>query len=240
MLRVPGEGYAPPLVLVHGLGLSARVFEPHMPALARESRLILAPDLPGFGRSDGPSMGMGVDDVAQWLIELHAALALPPAVWIGHSVAAQAVVRLAAISPPAAAALVLATPTGDRGALRWLFQLAGLIRTAPREPGWLVGEVIRHYLTTLPTRTAGTWLRSRRHDPFDDAPAIECPALIAVGGADPVVPLAFARRLRDALPDARLEILAGAAHGAALSHAAEFTRIVSEFLECLRSSTRGG
>lgn len=237
VLHTAGDGAAAPIVLVHGLGLSANVFLPHMPALAKEAASVVAPDLPGFGRSRGPLTGMSVRGVAEWLCELHTELALPPAVWIGHSVAAQAIVRLAAAAPERAAALVLATPTGERDVLGWIRQLAGLARTAFREPAWLVGDVVRHYLRTLPSRTVGTWLRARWHDPVADAAGIRCPTLIVLGAEDPVVPLAFARRLREALPDADLKTVSGAAHGAALSHPAELVAEVRAFLSATRFAT---
>lgn len=229
VLRVDGQG-ATPIVLVHGLGLSADVWRPHMRPLSSLASVVLAPDLPGFGRSPGPPFGMGPGAVAGWLLALRDTLDLAPAAWVGHSVASQAVVRLAATSPQHTAALVLASPTGATGPLRWLAQLGGIVRTAPREPGWLVRSVAAHYLTTLPTRIIGTWVESRRHDPIDDAALVRCPTLILLGSEDPVVPLDFVRRLHDAFPDAELHRVPGAAHGAALSHPSEFVARVSRFL----------
>lgn len=218
-----------PVILVHGLGLSADVWRPHMRILAAAGQSVYAPDLPGCGRSAGRMLGMSVPDGARWLVQLRAALVLPPAVWVGHSVAAQTAVHLAARWPDAVAGLVLASPTGERGALRWLAQLAGLARTAWREPAWLVRDVLRHYLTTNPSRTIGTWLRSRSHDPLDDASRVRSPALVFVGRNDPVVPLAFARRLCAALPQGRLLELDEAAHGAALSASAAFSAALLDF-----------
>lgn len=237
VLRVVGQGAAP-VVLVHGLGLSADVWRPHMRPLSTLASVVVAPDLPGFGRSPGPLLGMGPGAVADWLLALRDTLDLAPPAWIGHSVASQAVVRLAATSPQHAAAIVLASPTGDTGPLRWLSQLGGIVRTAPREPAWLVRSVAAHYLTNLPTRTIGTWLAARRHDPIDDAPAVRCPTLILLGSDDPVVPVDFVRRLRDAIPGAELHRVPGAAHGAALSHRSAFVERVSLFLRPITHSDR--
>jgi 2-hydroxy-6-oxonona-2,4-dienedioate hydrolase len=49
---VPAE--RPPVVLVHGYGMSSRYMAPLAEALACDFQ-VYAPDLPGFGRSDGPS-----------------------------------------------------------------------------------------------------------------------------------------------------------------------------------------
>src|SRR5215217_647908 len=49
----PGEQRAP-VVLVHGLGLSSRYLAPLGRRLAALGHRVLAPDLPGFGRSPKP------------------------------------------------------------------------------------------------------------------------------------------------------------------------------------------
>ena len=73
------------VILLHGLGESALCFE----ALLREPRLaawrLVAPDLPGYGKSAWPEQPIDfaetVDRLEAWMM----ALALPPAVIVGHS-----------------------------------------------------------------------------------------------------------------------------------------------------------
>src|SRR4051794_3729943 len=50
MLEHTRTGSGPPFVLLHGIGLDRRVWDPVVPLLARESEVI-AVDLPGFGAS---------------------------------------------------------------------------------------------------------------------------------------------------------------------------------------------
>ena len=52
--REAGQKDAPPLLLLHGFPSSSRMYEPLMPFLAPEFRVI-APDYPGFGNSEAPS-----------------------------------------------------------------------------------------------------------------------------------------------------------------------------------------
>ncbi|MGH8306601.1 MAG: alpha/beta fold hydrolase, partial [Steroidobacteraceae bacterium] len=54
--REAGPPDAPVLLLLHGYPSSSRMFEPLLPRLAGELRLI-APDYPGFGLSDAPDPG---------------------------------------------------------------------------------------------------------------------------------------------------------------------------------------
>src|SRR4028119_988264 len=60
----------PPVVLVHGLVVSGRYMVPLLEELAR-SPTVYAPDLPGFGRSEGPARALDVaglaDALATWM-----------------------------------------------------------------------------------------------------------------------------------------------------------------------------
>jgi pimeloyl-ACP methyl ester carboxylesterase len=84
-----GSQDAPPALLVHGLGDEADTWRHLIPALAARRR-ILAPDLPGFGRSSQPDGPFSVPFFAEVLLEALDVL-LPAgsrAVWIGHSLGA--------------------------------------------------------------------------------------------------------------------------------------------------------
>src|SRR5690554_522591 len=57
------------VVLIHGIGVSARYFGPLVRELARTHR-VLAPDLPGFGRSPRPREVLSIEDHAAVLAVL--------------------------------------------------------------------------------------------------------------------------------------------------------------------------
>lgn len=239
--RVLEAGSGPTVVLVHGLGLGADVWSVHMDHLAAHGYHAIAPDLPGFGRSTGPFSGWSVQDAADWLAALARRIAVRDPVWVGHSVSAQYVLRVAADYPDLAHGVVAAAPTGEPGRLRWLAQLVGLARTARREPASLVLDVLGHYATTPPPRTIGTWAGARRSDPLQDAARVRCPVRVVVGGRDPVVHGAFARSLAEATPDAEFVVIPDSAHGVALAPAPPFLDVLDRFLASLRSpATRRG
>ena len=104
-------GDGPPLVLLHGLGDTARDWHWVMPALARRSRVI-APDFPGFGDSDRPraaySPGFFGTFVAGFLDALH----IPSAVVAGNSLGGLAALRFALADPARVPALVLVDGAG--------------------------------------------------------------------------------------------------------------------------------
>ena len=229
--RVLSAGHGPAVVFVHGLGLGADFWRYHLERIADAGYHAIAPDMPGFGESKGPAFAFTVEHAAEWLHALAAALGIQRATWVGHSVSSQYVLRLAVTHPDRVAGLVLAAPTGEPGALRWLAQLIGLARTSVRERPRFVGHVLASYFTTPPTRVVGAWLGARRHHALDDAPAVAQPMRIVLGGRDPVVPRPFAERLASLAARGELVVVAGSAHGVALAPAEPFCRVLVEFLD---------
>lgn len=227
-VRLLERGAGPPVVLVHGLGLSAGVWEPHLTRLADAGYRGLAPDLPGFGKSAGPPLGMSISAAADWLLRLADTLALRRAAWVGHSVGTQQVIRLAASAPERVAALVLAAPTGRTG-WRAARQPFGLAATAFQEPPALVAGVLKRYLLN-PMATLSTWTRATRHDTLLDAPHVSSTTLLVLGESDAVVPDRFVERLERSLPDVETRRIEGASHAVALDPVDEFMDAVLGFL----------
>lgn len=150
-VRYREAGRGPVVVLVHGLGMSADYWFRNGPALAAAGFRVLAPDLPGFGQTSRLATGLSVPQQAEALLDWARAMRLPPAVYVGHSLACQSVLEMAARSPETVRALVLAAPTGSGGGVRRaLRQLAGLLVDATREPLSLFPVVLRDYLRAGP------------------------------------------------------------------------------------------
>lgn len=74
----------PTVILVHGLGGFAASWTPALRALAPHARL-LAPDLPGFGRSAKPRLRYGLELFTAALEGFAGALGLGPVSVVGHS-----------------------------------------------------------------------------------------------------------------------------------------------------------
>lgn len=77
-----GEG--PPIVLVHGITSSARTWREVMPGLAKK-HTVIAPDLPGHGRSDKPRGDYSLGNYASGVRDLLAVLDIGRATVVGHS-----------------------------------------------------------------------------------------------------------------------------------------------------------
>ncbi len=67
-------------------------------------------------------------------------------------------------------------------------------------------------------------------DQPDRVAAIQVPTLVLVGDQDTVTPPALSQQLSDAIPGARLHILAGAGHLANIERPADFNRLLEELI----------
>jgi pimeloyl-ACP methyl ester carboxylesterase len=95
------------VVFIHGAGMDHTVWV--MPArhFARHGFNVVAPDLPGHGRSAGPPLE-SVDAMADWIVELMAELGMTEAIIVGHSMGSLiGLLNLAARHPDRAFRLAL-------------------------------------------------------------------------------------------------------------------------------------
>ncbi len=229
-MRFHQAGEGPPIVLVHGLGVSADYWYRNGPPLAAAGFRVLAPDLPGFGRTEGPPGGLPVRSQAAALLAWARALELGPAVYVGHSLSCQTALELAVAAPEAARGLVLASPTGAPHGHRLLRQGWGFLLDVPREDPRLVPVVAQAYLRAGPLRVFRTWRQGAEHDPLPLLPCVKVPARVVVGVRDPVVSPDFAETLARGLPgEGRVVWIEGAAHAVHFSGADAFNRAILEF-----------
>src|SRR5262249_59399618 len=86
---------APSVLFLHGAGMDHTIW--HFPAryFAHRGRAVVAPDLPGHGRSDGPAL-TGIDALARWVDGLIAELDLESVSLVGHSMGAAVALAVAA------------------------------------------------------------------------------------------------------------------------------------------------
>jgi pimeloyl-ACP methyl ester carboxylesterase len=84
---VYGEaGDGPAVVFLHGWGLSARSYAQALPLIAAGGARVIAPALPGFGRSDALPGEYTFEKLANWVDDLLDHLGVEePAAFVGHS-----------------------------------------------------------------------------------------------------------------------------------------------------------
>jgi pimeloyl-ACP methyl ester carboxylesterase len=216
------------VVLVHGLGVSSRYFVP----LARrlEARnAVLAPDLPGHGRSATPPRALDIPPLADALGEWLDVAGMPAATLVGNSLGCQIAVDLAVRAPARVLRLVLVGPSMDPGAPSLARQAVRLGQDALREPIGLVLSATRDYLRMGPRRVLAT-ARFGLADPLvGKLDRVGQPALVLRGGRDPIVSQGWAEEVARRLPGGRLVVLPRAPHAAHWDEPGAVARLVEEF-----------
>ena len=222
----PADSQRPPVVLVHGLGVSSAYFVRLGAALAATHR-VYAPDLPGFGDSQKPPRGLGLPELAAVLGTWLGVMGLERPVLLGNSAGCQIITLLAAREPGCAAGLVLVGPSVDRKRRRVWQQGWRLLADALIEPPDLLAIVMRDYLRAAMRST----LRAAQDilpDPIEDRlPQLHLPAAVVRGSRDPLVPQRWAEELTARLPQGRLVVIPAAGHGVHYTHAGPVAAVVT-------------
>jgi pimeloyl-ACP methyl ester carboxylesterase len=112
LLAIEDSGQGDPLVLVHGLATTRRIWDLVAPALGLTRRVVTL-DVPGFGESAPAGPGFELDAVAQRIARGLAARGVTaPFDLVGHSLGAGIALSLAAARPRSVRRLVLVAPAG--------------------------------------------------------------------------------------------------------------------------------
>lgn len=106
-----GDGEKAPILLIHGLGGSWRVWLENIVRVGRDRRVI-ALDLPGFGDSPHRPDLLRFDSYAAVVRDFCRSLELPPVVAVGNSFGGWICAEVARTSPELVAALVLVDAAG--------------------------------------------------------------------------------------------------------------------------------
>lgn len=97
-LFVREAGSGSPVVLVHGWPQHSGIWDGVTDRVAPHHR-VLAPDLPGFGRSPAPAEGFGTGAFARELLDLLDERAIDRATFVGHDWGGNTVLRIAELAP---------------------------------------------------------------------------------------------------------------------------------------------
>lgn len=239
----------PTLVFIHGAQHDHFVWKTLVTRLARDGLNVLAPDLPGHGRSGGPPLP-DIEALANWLVALFAKLGsdgTAPITLIGHSmgsmIALEAAARLpgrvrhlvmvgTALPMPVAPALLDAARDDEPRAM-------ALINRWSHSPRAWRGAVGGHglWLPAINLRIMERQPPGVLHNDLaacsaylngpQTADRLNCPLTLVAGTADRMTSVKAARQLAARLPRARLFELTGVGHALLAEAPAALGAIIS-------------
>lgn len=226
----------PPVVLVHGIGMSHRYFRRLHKRLASD-RTVVSVDLPGHGGLPKPGMDAGVLAISAGLADVLAELDLAPAVIFGHSMGAQWVVELAVRRPDLVAGVVIVGPVSDER-FRTLPQQAVALTIDSMCEAPATNAIVMTDYVRCGVRWYATQARHMVGYAIEDRVALlSRPLLVLRGGIDPIAGTEWCRRLRDAAADGRMAVVPGRAHVVQHSAPSAVAAVVRAFSSALPTTT---
>lgn len=221
----------PAVVFIHGAGFDHSVWALQTRWFAHHGFSVLAPDLPGHGRTGGEPLPT-IGDMADWIAALIAAAGATTAELIGHSMGSLIALETAARHPARVSALRLigtaATMTVGPDLLKAaesnstdaidMVTIWGLGPTAEiggnLAPGlWMHGGALRVLEASKPGVLYNDLAACNAYDNAIAAAAkVSVPTTVIIGERDMMTPAKAGKALAAALPNARTVIIHGAGH----------------------------
>lgn len=254
----------PPLLCIHGAGMSSVVFMDVVRRLAPGHRVI-ALDLPGHGQSQRRPAAIGVEGYRDTVLALCQALSLPRVVLIGHSLGAAVALSLSRLAPDRVAGLVLLNGGAQLGVPDEVAALIAdsLPRTEPDAPPAFVDRMPDAFADLVFSPATPPELRQRWQAMLWSADAatlladfavcrdldlraeiersraqLTMPTLCLAGADDLLVPPSRVAETAALLPGALLHVIARSGHLSHVEQAAAVFPILEAWLREKRSEIR--
>ncbi len=255
------QGQGQPVVLIHGWPLSHRMWESQITALAEAGYRAIAYDRRGFGQSGRPTSGYDYDTFAADLDALMTQLDLRDAVLAGFSMGGGEVARyigrygservskamlLGAVPP-----FLLKTGDNPEGVDKSVFD--GMLEAVRKDRIAFLGDFFYNFYNLDKDGKDGQelvafskWIAWEASplateqcinafggtDFRADLAKFDIPTLVVHGDADHIVPLEVSgQRSHAMVAGSRLEVVKGAPHGFAATHAARLNTLMLDFLK---------
>ena len=221
----------PAVVFLHGAGMDHSVWALLARAFSHNGFGVLAPDLPGHGRSAGPALS-SIAALADWTAALIDAAGIKTARVIGHSMGSLVALEMAAHHPAKLSALGLiataapmrvsddllgAAKANDHAAIDmisiWGYGQRAVLGGCEAPGMWMLGGALR----LLERASSGVLFAdlsacNAYKDALGAAAKVAVPAAVILGGRDVMTPLKNGKPVATAIQNSRLTVLETAGH----------------------------
>ena len=251
--RGPGGGDVP-AVLLHGFPLDATMWEAQAQALGDAGYRVIAPDLPGFGRSrsDAPFTMDSQADAVHALLDSIGAL---PCVLVALSMGGYIALAYAKKYPADLRGLVLVDTKAEADTAEGKAGRQKMIDLVRKEGSKAVADqmmpkmlakdaaaqrpqqaqALRRIMEACPPKTIENALAAMRDRPdrTGELATIKVPTLVIVGESDQITPPDVAETMAKKIPGAQLVKIRGAGHMSPMEQPEQVNQAIQVFLDGL-------
>jgi pimeloyl-ACP methyl ester carboxylesterase len=217
----------PTVAFVHGAGFDHSVFALQSRYFGYHGWNVLAVDLPGHGRSEGPAL-QTVPALAEWVMNVLTAAGIRKASLIGHSLGSLIALEAAARHPARVERIALVATAYPMKVSAPYLEAAQRNDFAAFDMSTIWGHAAQVPLGANPN--PGMWMygdalaRLRRLAPgvlYSDLKAandyvfsgeVKCPVLFVLGGRDVMTPPRAAGALQEKIPHSQVKVIDGSGH----------------------------
>jgi len=239
-----GTGY-PALVFLHYWGGTHRTWSEVISAL-RDSYRCIAYDSRGWGKSEGPTVGFAIDDLASEALGVIDKLELHNYVLVGHSMGGKVAQLVASRRPSGLRGLILVAPATPspthfpEAALQQqlhayenretVLQTIGFLSAKSAAPE-ILEQIIEDSLSGSPAATRA-WPRiGILEDISEDVSKIDVPTLIVAGGHDNLDSVEqHKREVLSRIPNSELVVIADSGHLIPIDEPIQLAAAIQRFL----------
>ncbi|MBZ9577616.1 alpha/beta hydrolase [Patescibacteria group bacterium] len=226
-----GEGK--PLLILHGWGSRSDNWQRVGELLAQKGIKVIIPDLPGFGRSQKPSIAWGLDEYCEFLQELVEFLNLERFYLLGHSFGGALAVKYSLKFPEKIEKLFLVNAACFRRKTpkkRFLYILSKIFPSCFLSSSLLRRAFYRFIVKSDYPSVNGLmkeiYLKIIKQDLSDILSQVQVSTTIIWGEKDNITPIKDAHLINKKIKDSKLEIISNVNHDLNLKNPEELSKTI--------------
>lgn len=215
-----------PIVILHGWGLSAKLFEPLARLLRRRGYAVYVPDFPGFGNAAIPDRPLFLKDYVEFLSDYVAKYKVSEPILIGHSFGGRVALKFQQTYPDRVHALILTgtpgfTPVPKRKLMLFIAiaKIGKLFFLIP-VLNYFYDHVRRWYYYVVGARDyfraegvmRDTFKNIVREELVTSMRDDHAPTLLVWGQTDLIVPVTIAQKMSKAIQKSKLILIPNVGH----------------------------
>ena len=240
--KIAGEG--PAILVLHGWGGSSDSWRRVQETLSQKGYLVIVPDFPGFGKSVTPKEPWSLQNYTNFILNLIQQLKLENFYLIGHSFGGRIAIKFATQYPEKIKKLILCDSAGIKPKpglktriIYWSARIGNAV-FSPKHLQRFKDSARNLFYIFLRNRdyvkANGTMKETIKkvinEDLLEDLSKIKIKTLIVWGSQDKMVPLKYARVIKQKVENSTLEIIPKIGHSPHLETPAKLAEIIFKFI----------